>query len=219
MKPQPILVMLRHNKQIDPEDLEVSLLACAGIDEAGRGPLAGPVIAAAVILGDGSDWSEVNDSKKISESKRETLSTYIKSHALAWAIGRAEVAEIDELNILNASLLAMQRAFSGLDCKTELVLVDGNFSPEFDVLSYAVVKGDQRVKAIAAASIIAKVARDQEMRDLHLDFPLYGFAQHKGYPSANHLSALKQHGPCSHHRTSFRPVRECLHSKHADQIS
>jgi ribonuclease HII len=210
--------MQRHNKQIDPEDLEVSLLTCAGIDEAGRGPLAGPVIAAAVILGDGSDWSEVNDSKKLSESKREGLSAYIKTHAQAWALGRAEVAEIDDLNILNASLLAMQRAFSGLGRSVKLVLVDGNFSPDFGVLSYAVVKGDQRVKAIAAASILAKVARDQEMRDLHHDFPEYGFAQHKGYPSAKHLSALQQHGPCSHHRTSFRPVRECLSGNRAKDI-
>lgn len=208
----------RHNKQIDPEDLKVSLLACAGIDEAGRGPLAGPVIAAAVILGDGPDWSEVNDSKKLSESKRERLSAYIKSHAQAWALGRAEVAEIDDLNILNASLLAMQRAFSGLSQSAELVLVDGNFSPDFGVLSYAVVKGDQRVKAIAAASILAKVTRDQEMRDLHQDFPEYGFAQHKGYPSAKHLSALQQHGPCSHHRTSFRPVREYLHGNRVEGV-
>jgi len=215
MKPQPILEMQRHNNRIDPEDLKISLLACAGIDEAGRGPLAGPVIAAAVILGDGPDWSAVNDSKKLSESKRENLAAYIKSHAKAWALGRSEVAEIDRLNILNATLLAMQRAFAELSQPTELVLVDGNFSPEFDVLSYAVVKGDQRVKAIAAASILAKVARDQELRELDQDFPEYGFAQHKGYPSAKHLSALQQHGPCRHHRTSFRPVRECLQSTSA----
>ena len=183
---------------------------CAGIDEVGRGPLAGPVVAAAVVLGEDYDWSELNDSKKLTEKKRVQLSEEIKQNSLAWSLGRCEAEEIDEYNIFNASLLAMKRAFEALNYAAELVLVDGKFSPQLSVESYAVIKGDQHVAAISAASILAKVTRDEEMCILHDSFPDYGFAKHKGYPTPYHLDALKQHGPCHLHRRSFKPVAELL---------
>ena len=183
---------------------------CVGIDEVGRGPLAGPVVAAAVVLGTGYSWSELKDSKKLTEKKREQLCQEIKQHALAWSLGRCEAEEIDEYNIFNASLLAMKRAFMALPLEVDLALVDGKFSPQLSIPSYAVIKGDQYVPAISAASIVAKVTRDEEMYEMHEAYPDYGFAKHKGYPTAYHVDALKQHGPCCHHRKSFKPVAEVL---------
>ena len=198
----------KHSNVIDPTTISVHLNDHAGIDEAGRGPLAGPVFAAAVVLGDGWDWQEVKDSKALTTKKREALFNVVKENARAWAIGRCEVDEIDQLNIFNASLLAMRRAFEALQTQVVLALVDGKFAPHLAVQSYAVIKGDARVTAISAASILAKVARDIEMCNLDADFPEYGFAQHKGYPTAQHLAALQKFGPCCHHRHSFKPVRD-----------
>ena len=172
--------------------------------------MAGSVVAAAVVLGDAFTWDEIQDSKILSAKKREKLALVIKEYAVAWAIGRCDVREIDEYNIFNASLLAMRRAFEELDVPMDLALVDGKFCPELSVKSYAVIKGDQFVPAISAASILAKVTRDAEMQELDHVFPEYGFAQHKGYPTTQHLSALKQHGPCQHHRKSFKPVAEVI---------
>ena len=200
----------KHSNVIDPASINVDLHDYAGIDEVGRGPLAGPVVAAAVILGDAGDWTDIQDSKALTPKRRESLSRIVKNNAEAWAIGRCEVEEIDQLNIFNASLLAMRRAFEGLRQQVVLVLVDGKFAPELSVQSFAVIKGDSRVTAISAASILAKVTRDQEMQDLDKDFPEYGFAQHKGYPTLQHLTALRKHGPCCHHRRSFKPVREII---------
>lgn len=195
---------------VEISDISVNPNTCAGIDEVGRGPLAGPVIAAAVVLGDGYDWSELNDSKKLSENKREKLCEEIKQNALAWSLGRCEADEIDQYNIFNASLLAMKRAFDALSYATQLVVVDGKFSPELSVPSYAIIKGDLYVPSISAASIVAKVTRDKEMCEMHECYPDYGFAKHKGYPTAFHVDALKQYGPCLHHRKSFKPVAELL---------
>ena len=183
--------------------MAIDLNTCAGIDEVGRGPLAGPVIAAAVILGNQFDWRQLKDSKALAPEQRAAWAQIIRQQARAWAIGRCEVDEIDQYNIFNASLMAMKRAFAGLDRPAELALVDGKYSPQLTVTSYAVIKGDQKVAAISAASIVAKVARDQEMTQLDCFYPQYGFARHKGYPTARHLQALQQHGPCCHHRRSF----------------
>ncbi len=207
----------KHSNVIDPMSLDGRERGCAGIDEAGRGPLAGPVLAAAVVLGDACDWGDIKDSKALSAARREILAKKVKKHALAWSVGRCEVDEIDQLNIFNASLLAMQRAFSGLNSEVSLVLVDGKFSPQLSVESYAVIKGDQFVTAISAASILAKVSRDHEMQMLDKHFPEYGFGQHKGYPTAQHLNALQQYGPCCHHRRSFKPVREVAQSNQLGQ--
>jgi len=182
----------------------------AGVDEAGRGPLAGPVVAAAVILDPASPVEGLADSKKLSASRREQLAAEIRARALAWALGRAEVAEIDRLNILQASLLAMQRAVAALNMTPAKVLVDGNRCPPLACPCEAIVKGDTTVPAISAASILAKVARDAELRQLHDRYPHYGFAQHKGYPTAAHLDALRRHGPCPEHRCSFAPVAAVL---------
>ncbi|MEM7304485.1 MAG: ribonuclease HII [Pseudomonadota bacterium] len=181
-----------------------------GIDEAGRGPLAGPVVAAAVVLGDKRCWSDIQDSKAISPIKREHLADEIKQSVFAWSIGRCDVEEIDQYNIFNASLLAMQRAFNGINLPAKIALVDGKFSPELTVTSYAIIKGDNHVPAISAASILAKVTRDLEMTELDKLFPDYGFAQHKGYPTRQHLAALKRYGACSYHRKSFKPVTEVI---------
>jgi len=191
-------------------DMQVDINTYAGIDEVGRGPLAGPVVASAVVLGDEYDWQGLQDSKKLTPKRREIIASEIKEHALAWSVGRCEAEEIDEHNIFNASLIAMKRAFDGLALSTDLALVDGKYSPELSVKSYAVIKGDQFVPAISAASILAKVLRDQEMCELDKAHPHYGFAKHKGYPTAYHIDALKQHGPCSHHRRSFKPVANVL---------
>jgi len=200
----------KHTNVVEISDISVNLNTCAGIDEVGRGPLAGPVVAAAVVLGDHHDWSELTDSKKLTEKRREILCQEIKQHALAWSLGRCESSEIDQFNIFNASLLAMKRAFDSLSLKTDLAVVDGKYSPVLSVKSYAVIKGDLYVPAISAASIIAKVTRDKEMCELDASFPKYGFAKHKGYPTSFHVNALKQFGPCHHHRRSFKPVAELL---------
>ena len=190
--------------------MQVDINTYAGIDEVGRGPLAGPVVAAAVVLGDGYEWRGLKDSKMLTPKRREACAIEIKDNALAWAIGRCEPEEIDKYNIFNASLLAMKRAFEGISLATELALVDGKYSPELSVRSYAVIKGDQHVPAISAASILAKVTRDLEMCELDESYPQYGFARHKGYPTTFHIDALRQYGPCRHHRRSFKPVANVL---------
>ena len=182
----------------------------AGVDEAGRGPLAGPVFAAAVILNPHAPIDGIADSKALTAKMRNRLDKEIRTHALAWAIARAEVEEIDSLNILQASLLAMRRAVQTLSITPELVLVDGNQCPVLDCPVEAIVKGDQTVTAIGAASILAKVARDQEMMDLDAQYPGYGFAQHKGYPTKSHVSALNILGISPVHRRSYAPVRNVL---------
>lgn len=182
----------------------------AGVDEVGRGPLAGPVVAAAVILDPAHPIAGLADSKTLSPIRREQLATEIRAKALAWALGRAEVAEIDRLNILQASLLAMQRAIAALSIVPDQALVDGNRCPPLACPCRAIVKGDATVPAISAASILAKVARDAEMGELHERYPRYGFAQHKGYPTAAHRDALRRFGPCPEHRRSFAPVAAAL---------
>ncbi len=182
----------------------------AGVDEVGRGPLCGAVVTAAVILDPSRPIDGLNDSKQLSESRREALFPLIQERALAWAIGRAEVDEIDELNILHATMLAMQRAVLGLSIRPDRVLVDGNRCPILPMPSEPVVKGDSRVPAIAAASILAKVTRDREMHALDQLFPGYGIARHKGYPTREHLEALQRLGATPEHRRSFAPVRRAL---------
>lgn len=182
----------------------------AGVDEVGRGPLAGPVFAAAVILDEQRPISGLADSKLLRPERREELAQLIRERALCWALGRAEVEEIDRLNILQASLLAMQRAVSALSLMPELVMVDGNQLPKLNCKAQAIVRGDATVPAISAASIIAKVARDAEMAELDKIFPGYGFAQHKGYPTTLHLACLEKLGVCTIHRRSFAPVSRLL---------
>lgn len=183
-----------------------------GVDEVGRGPLCGPVIAAAVILNPARPIEGLNDSKKLSEKRREELFGVICDNALAWSLGRADVAEIDELNILHATMLAMQRAVEDLSVKPELAYIDGNRCPKLSCRAEAIVKGDSRVPEIAAASIIAKVTRDREMLVMDQDWPGYGIAQHKGYPTKLHLESLRKRGPAPIHRRSFKPVRKLLDS-------
>lgn len=182
----------------------------AGVDEVGRGPLCGPVVTAAVILDPLRPIQGLNDSKKLSEARREVLFDEIQEKALAWCIARAEVEEIDRLNILHATMLAMQRAVEGLSVLPRLALIDGNRCPALSVPSAAVVQGDASVPAIAAASILAKVSRDREMQALDLVYPGYGLAGHKGYPTPAHLQALESLGPTPIHRRSFAPVRVLL---------
>lgn len=182
----------------------------AGVDEVGRGPLAGAVVAAAVILDPAHKIEGLDDSKKISEKKRGALSEEIRQTALAWAIGRVEVEDIDRINILQASLLAMSRAIEGLPVTPEFVFVDGNRLPSTEISSEAVVKGDHYIPAISAASILAKVYRDDEMIAMDERFPGYGFAQHKGYPTKAHIAALNELGPLPIHRKSFGPVKLVL---------
>ena len=191
----------------------MSIQLIAGVDEAGRGPLAGPVIAAAVVLGNVIEG--LADSKKLSAATLERLSLEIKARAQAWAIGRAEVWEIDQMNILRASLLAMQRAVAALAIQPHEVLVDGNQLPALDCYVRAVVGGDASVPEISAASIIAKVTRDREMGKLDLHYPGYGLAVHKGYPTRAHVAALEQLGPSPVHRRSFAPVRRLLNREGA----
>ncbi len=179
----------------------------AGVDEAGRGPLAGPVVAAAVILDDLNPIVGLADSKKLSPRRREQLFDEIRAKALCCSIAEATVEEIDQLNILQATLLAMRRAVIGLRLKPAKVLVDGNRLPVLDVLAEAIVRGDATVPAISAASILAKVHRDRWCAQLDVQFPQYGFALHKGYGTAAHLAALRTHGACPQHRNSFAPVR------------
>jgi ribonuclease HII len=185
------------------------LLIC-GVDEAGRGPLAGPVSAAAVILDPTRPIAGLGDSKKLSERQRDLLAPIIRERALAWAVAYAEVEEIDTLNILQATLLAMRRAVLALPIQPQQVLVDGLYCPQTGIPSEAIVKGDSKVAAISAASILAKTARDELMLNLHAQYPQYGFDGHKGYPTAAHVAALREHGVSAVHRRSFRPVREAL---------
>lgn len=185
--------------------------ACiAGVDEVGRGPLVGAVVTAAVILDPLKPIFGLADSKKLSEKRRNALFDEIKEKALCWSLGRAEPEEIDQLNILHATMLAMQRAVANLALRPDLVLIDGNRCPALPMPSQAVVKGDSLVAEISAASILAKVTRDREMAELDRLFPQYGFAQHKGYPTALHLERLAQHGVTPQHRRSFAPVRNAL---------
>ncbi len=182
----------------------------AGVDEVGRGPLVGAVVTAAVILDPKNPIIGLTDSKKLSEKKRLLLAEEIKQKALAWSLGRAEAHEIDELNILHATMLAMQRAIKSLKIRPHFVLVDGNRLPALDMPAQAVVKGDLLVAEISAASILAKVARDQEMRELDQQFPQYEFAKHKGYPTKLHMQKLAELGALPQHRCSFAPVRKLL---------
>ncbi len=182
----------------------------AGVDEVGRGPLVGAVVTAAVILDPARPIVGLADSKKLSEKRRLALYDEIVEKALSWSLGRAEPEEIDRLNILHATMLAMQRAVAGLHISPDYVLIDGNRCPALAMPSLAVVKGDSLVREISAASIIAKVTRDREMSELDVLFPQYGFAQHKGYPTALHMEKLAQHGVTPHHRRSFAPVRNAI---------
>jgi len=184
--------------------------ALAGVDEVGRGPLAGDVVAAAVMLDPHRPIEGLRDSKKLSASRREELAQLIRERALSWSIASASVDEIDELNILQASLLAMQRAVQALDPQPEYVLVDGNRLPRWHYASQSVVRGDERVPAIAAASILAKVQRDNALIALEVQYPGYGFASHKGYPTPEHLQALQTLGVTPMHRRSFAPVRKVI---------
>jgi ribonuclease HII len=186
-------------------------IAC-GVDEAGRGPLAGPVYAAAVILDPGWPVRGLDDSKRLAESVRLDLAIAIRARARAWAVASATVAEIDALNILRASLLAMKRAIEGLALTPQRVLVDGLHCPDVGIPAEAIVGGDATVRAISAASILAKTERDAEMLRLHRRFPAYGFDRHKGYPTPDHLDALRRLGPCAAHRATFGPVRAVLRS-------
>jgi ribonuclease HII len=182
----------------------------AGVDEVGRGPLAGDVVTAAVILDPNQPISGLNDSKKLSEKKRQALFIEIQQKALCWSVGRASVAEIDQLNILQATMLAMLRAVEALSIQPNKVLVDGNKTPDWQYDSEAIVKGDGKIAEISAASIIAKVTRDRELIELDRRHPEYGFAGHKGYPTKQHLQAIADHGVLVEHRRSFGPVQRAL---------
>jgi ribonuclease HII len=184
-------------------------LVC-GIDEAGRGPLAGPVVAAAVILDPANPITGLNDSKKLSAKRRELLAVEIRAKALAWAVAEASVEEIDRINILQASLLAMRRAVEGLGVRPSHALVDGNRCPKLACTSEAIIGGDGKVASIAAASILAKTVRDAGMLELHATYPEYGFDRHMGYPTAAHLKALREHGLTPIHRRSYAPVAQLL---------
>ncbi|MFM7483487.1 MAG: ribonuclease HII, partial [Burkholderiaceae bacterium] len=181
-----------------------------GVDEAGRGPLAGPVFAAAVILDPSKQIAGLRDSKKLSASRRDQLALLIQRDALAWSIAQCSAAEIDALNILQATMLAMRRAIEGLSLVPTLALIDGNRCPVTTVRTEAIIKGDDKVMAISAASILAKTARDALLTDMHTRYPQYGFDQHKGYPTALHLARLREYGVTPEHRRSFAPVRELL---------
>jgi ribonuclease HII len=182
----------------------------AGVDEAGRGPLAGPVIAGAVILDPGKPIEGLRDSKRLSASRRDELFDQIRERALAWAIGRADVEEIDRINILQATMLAMSRAVEALQPYADHALIDGNRCPDLSCTSQAIIKGDSKVPAISAASIMAKVTRDREMLELDIRYPGYGLAQHKGYPSKAHIEALESLGVTPVHRRSYAPVRRII---------
>ena len=190
--------------------MQAEKVLVAGVDEVGRGPLAGPVVAAAVILPEGWECPGLTDSKKLSAQRRNALDARIRNEAVAWSLGRAEAAEIDELNIHAATLLAMQRAVAGLEPVPAHLLVDGRFTPGGPWTAEAIVGGDGTVAAISAASIIAKVARDALLVDLHVQYPDYGFDRHAGYPTAFHREALARLGPCPEHRRSFAPVARAL---------
>ena len=182
----------------------------AGVDEAGRGPLVGNVVAAAVILDKNKPVDGLADSKKLSAKRREQLAEQIRERAIAWSVISIDAAEIDRINILQATMLAMKQSVEQLAVVPEHVFIDGNRCPDINVPATAVVKGDARVAEISAASILAKVERDAQMQDLHETYPQYGFDKHKGYPTASHMAALAEHGPCPEHRRSYKPVRACL---------
>lgn len=206
---------MQSRKYLKPEQTQTPLQwyvpgLIAGVDEAGRGPLAGPVVAAAVILDDLNPIRGLADSKKLTALRREKLYDEIRAKSLCCSIGQASVEEIDALNILQATMLAMKRAVEGLRLKPHKVLVDGNRLPMLSVLAEAIVKGDALVPCISAASILAKVYRDRWCTELDLQYPQYGFAVHKGYGTARHLAALREHGACPQHRRSFSPVAEVL---------
>jgi ribonuclease HII len=186
------------------------LLLIAGVDEAGRGPLAGPVVAAAVILDPARPVAGLRDSKALSAAQRERLAGAIRTHALAWAVAHADVAEIDALNVLQATMVAMRRAVAGLGVAPEEAWVDGNRCPELPCRVRAIVGGDRDVAAISAASILAKTVRDALLVALDARYPAYGFAQNKGYGTKEHLAALARYGPCPEHRRSFAPVRQTV---------
>jgi len=185
----------------------------AGVDEAGRGPLAGPVVVAAVILDPQHPIAGLDDSKRLTPARREILFEQIQLHALGWSIVHIEAADIDRLNILQATLWGMQCAVMQLSPQPRHVLIDGNRAPELDYPVQTIVQGDRLEPAISAASILAKVSRDRHMLKLHQSFPQYGFDQHKGYPTPHHLHCLELHGPCAEHRTSFAPVRRLLQAE------
>lgn len=195
---------------LTPFEYPKGYVLIAGVDEVGRGPLVGDVVTAAVILDPNNLIEGLADSKKLSEKKRRALFPEIQQKALAWSVGRCSPAEIDELNILQATMVAMQRAIAGLAIQPDLVLIDGNRVPQLPMHSIAVVKGDMRVAQISAASIIAKVVRDKEMEALDKLYPQFGFAQHKGYPTKAHFAAIEQHGVIAEHRKSFKPVKRVL---------
>jgi ribonuclease HII len=206
---------MQSRKYLKPEQTQTPLQwyvpgLIAGVDEAGRGPLAGPVVAAAVILDDLNPIRGLADSKKLTALRREKLYDEIRAKALCCSIGQASVEEIDTLNILQATMLAMKRAVEGLRLKPHKVLVDGNRLPMLSVLAEAIVKGDALVPCISAASILAKVYRDRWCAEFDLQYPQYGFAGHKGYGTVRHLAALREHGACPQHRRSFSPVAEVL---------
>ena len=190
----------------------------AGVDEVGRGPLAGAVVVAAVILDPARPIDGLADSKTLTEQRREQLAAHIRRDALHWHVAQADVAEIDRLNILRATLLAMRRAVLGLARQPRRVLVDGNRCPDLPMPCEPIVKGDASRPCIAAASILAKVARDRMMRALHQAHPVYGFDRHKGYPTKDHLAALERYGPIGQHRRSFRPVAACLPVTHGVRV-
>ncbi|MBD0784928.1 ribonuclease HII [Vibrio sp. Y2-5] len=197
-------------QELPPFEIPQGYQFIAGVDEVGRGPLVGDVVTAAVILDPNNPIEGLNDSKKLSEKKRLALLPEIKEKALAWSVGRCSPKEIDQLNIFQATMVAMQRAVEGLGIKPDLVLIDGNKVPQLPMDAIAVVKGDLRVAQISAASIIAKVVRDQEMEQLDKEFPQFGFAKHKGYPTKAHFEAIEQHGVIEQHRRSFGPVKRVL---------
>jgi ribonuclease HII len=196
---------------LKPKDRPFTLddIVC-GVDEAGRGPLAGPVYAAAVILDPARPIEGLRDSKKLTEAKRDELAPLIREHALAWAIAECSHEEIDTINILQATMLAMRRAVEALSTVPTIALIDGNRCPQLSIRAHAVVEGDDKVHAISAASILAKTARDAALVALHGLYPQYGFDQHKGYSTPLHLERLREHGPCPVHRRSFAPVRALM---------
>ena len=194
--------------QLQPA-LQPAHMGWCGVDEAGRGPLAGSVVAAAVILDPNNPIIGLNDSKKLSAKRREALALEIQTKALAWAVAEATPTEIDQHNILQATFIAMRRAVAGLAIRPSGAMVDGNRDPRLDLPTETVVKGDGKILEIAAASILAKTARDHDMLLAHQQYPEYGFGQHMGYPTAAHLAVLQQHGPCPLHRKTFGPVAQC----------
>lgn len=195
------------------DDIDIDLSdyrLIAGADEAGRGPLVGAVVAAAVILDEDNPIEGLNDSKKLTAAKREKLAVEIKLKAKAWAVASVSPDEIDRINILQASLLAMKQAIEALQIAPDIALVDGNKTPILDCRVEAIVKGDSKVAAISAASILAKVERDEQMQQLHQQYPQYEFDRHKGYPTKVHMALLQEHGACPEHRKSFGPVKRVL---------